>query len=99
MDRLALGLAVLAAVVVLGWRALRARRREAMNPGRSPETAILATDYGDIDAAARQQRCSCGGSFTVRGEGSRESLRIVRLECRRCERERVMYFDVSQVRH
>jgi hypothetical protein len=99
MIGLALGLAALVAVVVVGWRRLRRRRMEVTRPGRSEATAIRVSDYGEIDLAVLAQRCACGGRFTVRGEGSRGTLRIVRLECRSCERERTVYFDVRAVRH
>ncbi len=99
MIGIALGAAALLAVIIVGWRKARAWRQENARPGRSEATAIAITDYGEIDAVVFSQRCRCGGRFLVRGEGSRETLRIVRLECRSCEREREVYFDVRAVRH
>lgn len=96
---LALGIAVLAAVGVVGWRRLLAWRRTATRPGRSADTAIAVSDYGEIDLMVLRERCQCGGRFGVRGEGSRGPLRLVHLECHRCGRERVVYFDTSAVRH
>jgi hypothetical protein len=100
---LILGMAVLLAVAVVGVRLLRERAVERARPGRSPATAIAVEDYGDIDVAVRLQACSCGGRFLVRGEGplphSERPLRVAHLECRQCERERRMYFDLSAVRH
>jgi len=96
---LAFALAALAAVLVVGFRRLLAWRAEMARPGRSEASAIRIRDYGEIDEAVEGERCPCGGRFGVRGEGSRHSLRIVRLECRRCERERVVYFDTAAMLH
>ena len=62
---------------------------------------IAIADYGEMDLAVAAQTCPCGGLYTVRGEGpgSTPGRRVAHLECRRCEREAWMYFDVSQVRH
>ncbi|HUI26625.1 MAG TPA: hypothetical protein VL403_11125 [Candidatus Kryptonia bacterium] len=92
-------LTALTAVAVLGWRRARAWREQATRPGRSERTAISITDYGEIDAVVLGERCRCGGRFAIRGEGSRGQLRVVRLECHSCARERVVYFDVREVRH
>jgi hypothetical protein len=59
--------------------------------------------FGDIDEHVRARRCPCGGRYEVQGEGSRSHshvrLRIVRLECRVCEREAEVYFDVTGLFH
>jgi hypothetical protein len=96
-----LGLVALAAAIIVGLRALQQRAVERARPGRSPASAIAIEDYGDMDIAVRMQVCRCGGRFAVRGEGpTREAhLRMTQLECRRCEREQRLYFDVSTVRH
>ena len=97
-----LGLAALVAAVAVGLRVLQQRAAERARPGATPATAIPIADYGDIDVAIRMQTCRCGGRFTVRGEGPAaqpSSLRVAHLECRKCERERRLYFDVSTVRH
>jgi len=93
-------------IVVLGvtaWRAWKMRRDERTRPGGTPETALVVHDFGDIDAACRTQTCVCGGPFVLRGEGPSESagrrLRAAILECARCERERRLYFDLSELRH
>jgi hypothetical protein len=95
----ALGLAVLLAVLIVGWRKARTWRREATRPGRSEASPIAVADYGEIDAALLREHCQCGDRFSIRGEGSRGQLRVVHLECHTCERERVVYFDVRDVRH
>jgi len=97
-----LGLAALVAAVALGVRLLQQRGANRARPGRSPATAIPIEDYSDIDMAVRMQTCSCGGRFVVRGEGparAPDALRVAHLECRKCEREQRLYFDVSTVRH
>jgi hypothetical protein len=97
-----LGLAALIAAVAVGLRVLQRRAAERARPGASPATAIPIADYGDIDVAIRIQACRCGGRFTVRGEGplgSPGALRVAHLECRRCERELRLYFDLSTVLH
>jgi hypothetical protein len=95
-----LGLAALVAVIVVGARLLQQRAVERARPGATPTTAIPITDYGDMDLAINLQTCRCGGHFVVRGEGPGSgSLRVAHLECRKCEREQRLYFDVSTVRH
>src|SRR5262245_35229560 len=97
-----LGVAALIAAVALALRALQQRAAERGRPGASPANAIPIEDYSDIDVAVRSQACPCGGRFVVRGEGpasAPDSLRVAHLECRKCERERRLYFDVSTVRH
>lgn len=95
-----LGLAALLAALVVGLRLLRRRAIERAQPGRSAERAIPIRDYGEMDIAVRLQRCPCGGGYALRGEGpDAAGVRVAHLECRRCEREAWVYFDVSQVRH
>lgn len=96
-----LGVVALLAAAVIGFRAWRIRLAERGQPGRSPATAIAIEDYGDMDIAVRLQQCRCGGRFAVRGEGpARDThLRVSTLECRKCERERKIYFDLTTLRH
>ena len=97
-----MGVAALIAAVAVGLRLLQQRAVERARPGASPANAIPITDYSDIDVAVGMQACRCGGRFAVRGEGPASppgSLRVAHLECRRCEREQRVYFDVSAVRH
>jgi len=103
-----LGLAALIAAIAVGLRLLQQRAADRARPGGTPTTAIPISDYSDIDVAIRMQSCRCGGRFIVRGEGPAagdewpgrpNSLRVAHLECRRCEREQRVYFDVSEVRH
>jgi hypothetical protein len=97
-----LGLAALGAVIVVGLRMLQQRAADRARPGATPATAIPIEDYSDIDVAVRIQTCRCGGQFIVRGEGPAAqlgSLRVAHLECRKCERQHRLYFDVSTVRH
>lgn len=96
-----LGLVALAAAIILGLRLMQQRAVQRAQPGRSPDSAIAIEDYGDMDIAVRLQVCRCGGRFVLRGEGParQANLRVAQLECRKCEREQRLYFDVSTVRH
>lgn len=96
-----LGLVALLAAIALAVRAWRRRAAERAQPGRRSDRPIAIEDYGEIDWAVRRQRCACGSSYALRGEGParQPGLRIARLECRRCERETELYFDVSGVPH
>ena len=100
---LVLGLSVLAAVLAVAFRLIRRRVVERRRPGRTPSTAVLVEDFGDIDITIQLQACECGGRLVLLGEGSLAGdprpLRVARVECRRCEREIQLYFDLSQVRH
>lgn len=96
-----LGLVALAAAVAAGLRWAGRRARERGQPGRDPARPIAIHDYGEMDLAIAQQRCSCGGRYAVRGEGpgNPAQVRVAHLECRRCDREAWVYFDVGGVRH
>jgi hypothetical protein len=97
-----LGVVALLAAIVVAIRLLQRRAVERARPGATPATAIPVSDYSDIDVAVNMQTCHCGGRFTLRGEGPASppgSLRVAHLECRRCEREQRLYFDMSTVRH
>ena len=98
-----LGAAALVAAVGIGVRIVQQRAAERARPGATAARAIAIEDFGDIDVAVRMQLCGCGGRFVIRGEGpaagTADHLRVVHLECRKCERERRLFFDVSTVRH
>lgn len=98
-----LGLAAVIAVGAVAIRRLQERAIERALPGRAPASAIPITNYAEIDVAVRLQACRCGGRFTLVGEGPARyedrNLRMVSLECRRCERERSLYFDLTELRH
>ena len=96
-----LGVAALIVAVIVGLRLLRRRAVERVQPGRSPDRAIAIRDYGEMDIAIGLQTCGCGGGYSLRGEGptAGAQLRVAHLECRRCEREVSVYFDVTQVLH
>jgi hypothetical protein len=103
MTDFLLAFALLLAVAAVAWRFWRRRTAERALPGRSAETAIRVDDYSDIDATVHLETCPCGGRFVLRGEGPvrgcTTSLRMTRIECRRCARARVLYFDLRTVRH
>ena len=98
-----LGLAALVAAIAVGLRIMQQRAAEKAQPGRTPDTAIAVHDYGEIEIAVRLQTCACGGRFALRGEGpvggTERPLRVAMLECRKCEREQRLFFDLSEVRH
>lgn len=103
MTGLLIGLAVLAAVAAAGvrrWRRLRAARRR---PGATIYLPVRVSRFDEIDAAVQGRVCSCGGSFVLTGETSRlvgeSRYRIVRLVCNQCERDELMYFDVTAAFH
>jgi hypothetical protein len=103
MLTLVLGLAALVAVLAVAIRLIQQRAVERAQPGRSRETAIPIEDYGDMDLAVRMQTCRCGGRYFLRGEGplpdADRPMRVAHMECRRCERQQRLYFDLSAVRH
>ena len=103
MIQLALTLALVAAVVVAGakrWQRMRAARRR---PGATIHLPVEVSSFDEIDATVQGRRCRCGGSLVSTGEASRgvgdRRYRVVRLLCRDCEREELMYFDVTAVFH
>jgi hypothetical protein len=85
------------------WLRRRLVRLMRALPGGKPESAVEIASFGDIDDCIRGRRCACGGRFEVLGEGSRlrerARLRVIRLECGTCERETLMYFDVTRLFH
>lgn len=95
-----LGVVALVTAIVVGVRILRRRAAERDQPGRDPERPIAIRDYGEMDIAVGTQVCPCGGRYALRGEGPGAGrLRVAHLECRRCERAAVIYFDLSHVLH
>jgi hypothetical protein len=96
-----LGVAALLVAIALFARTWRGRLVERRQPGRHAEQPICITDYREMDAAIAVQTCRCGGHYEVRGEGPGpiQSQRVARLQCRRCDREALLHFDVSHVTH
>ena len=95
-----LGLVAVTVGIILGLRAMQRRAVARAQPGRTAEQPIPITDYGEMDLSVRLQSCPCGGRYSIRGEGpAADGLRVAQLECRRCEREVSMYFDVRGVLH
>jgi hypothetical protein len=89
--------AAVAALAILVRRG-RAMRGAAMQPGARPERPIAVLSFDEIDFTVEQQRCECGGRFQPRGEGpvaGAPRLRQVQIECRECDRERRLFFDVG----
>jgi hypothetical protein len=106
LTGIVLTLALIAALAAV-WRRRLARRRvlamAATLPGATPAAAIRLDGMGGLDEALRARRCICGGFLENLGERSERRadrvLRVVRAECRRCEREQIVYFDPGTVLH
>jgi hypothetical protein len=98
-----MAVAALVAVLVVTVRSIQQRAIERSRPGRGPDTAIPIEDYGDMDLAVRMLTCRCGGRYFLRGEGplpnTERPLRVAHMECRRCERQQRLYFDLTTLRH
>lgn len=103
MINLLLTLAIVLVLAVVGVKLFQQWRAERARPGRSLASAIPIENYADIDVTVRLQSCPCGGRYAIRGEGpvagARRPLRTTHLECRRCNRERVLYFDLTDLKH
>lgn len=102
MINLILTIAIVAVLFALAVRMIQQRRADRSRPGGSMESAIPIEDYADIDVTVRTQSCPCGGRYSIRGEGpvtgTDRPLRTTHLECRRCNRERVIYFDLTALK-
>jgi hypothetical protein len=100
---LLLGLAVLAAVIAVGVRRAQRSRAARRRPGATIHRPVAVQRFDEIDAAIQNRVCACGGVFVESGETSRivreRRFRIVRLVCNECERDELMYFDVTAVFH
>jgi hypothetical protein len=100
---LLLGLAAMAAVVVAGFRRWERARTARRRPGATIHRAVSVSRFDEIDAALYGRACECGGSLLLAGETSRAAgerrFRIVRLVCNECERDELVYFDVTSAFH
>jgi len=98
---LLLGLAVLAAVVAVGVRRWQRTRAARHRPGATIHRPVAVRSFDEIDAAVQGRTCWCGGFFVLSGETSRtvgnRRFRVARLVCNQCERDELMYFDVTAV--
>ena len=98
--------ALLAALAAAGYRTLRRRRRKrrlAALPGGSRATAIVVEAFSEIDDHVAMRECRCGGLLANHGErsepGGERILRVVRVECRRCEERGEVWFDATLAYH
>jgi len=100
---LILGIVVLAAVIAVGVRRFQRRRAARRRPGATIYLPVAVGSFDEIDAAVFGRTCWCGGHMVVAGETSRavgeRRFRIARLVCAECERDELMYFDVTAVFH
>lgn len=98
-----LGLAVMVAVAAVGFRRWQRSRAARQRPGATLQRAVPVTRFDEIDAVLDGRICRCGAPLRVSGETSRlrgsRRFRIVRLLCHECERDEVVYFDVTRVFH
>ena len=103
MIGLILGIVVLAAVLAVGVRRLQRRRSARRRPGATIHLPVAVGSFDEIDAAVFGRTCWCGGHMVLAGETSRavgaRRFRIARLVCAECERDELMYFDVTAVFH
>jgi len=103
MITLILGAAVLLAVVTVGVRRLQKSRAERRRPGATIHRPVSVQRFDEIDAFIRGRACWCGGTFFTSGETSRaigeRRFRIARLVCNECERDELVYFDVTAALH
>ena len=103
MIGLLLGLAVLVAVVAAGVRRWQRTRATRHRPGATIHRPVTVGSFDEIDRALRGRTCWCGGFFVLSGETSRtvgdRRFRVARLVCNECERDELIYFDVTAVFH
>ena len=106
MNGLLIAAALVLALAFATRRWLRRRRVERMLgslPGARPDNPIAVASFDDIDGHLRERTCPCGGRYEAFGESSSEDrgrrLRLVRVECRFCERVSTLHFDVSGLFH
>jgi len=103
MIGMVLAIAVLAAVLSVGIRRLQRLQAKRRGPGATIHRPLPVSRFDEIDTAVQGRGCWCGGTFVVSGETSRAAgdrrFRIVRLVCNECERDELIYFDVTAVFH
>jgi hypothetical protein len=106
MIGLFMALALVVALTFSGrrlYRRMRLRRALLALPGARSENAVVVGSFEEVDAETERRRCPCGGRYDVRGESSRETdgrrLRVIGLECRFCEKQVRLFFDVTGLLH
>ena len=103
MITLILGVVVLLAVVTVGVRRFQKSQAERRRPGATIHRPVSVQRFDEIDAFIRGRACWCGGTFFTSGETSRaigeRRFRIARLVCNECERDELVYFDVTAALH
>jgi hypothetical protein len=98
--------ALVAALAAAGYRTFRRRKRRrllAALPGGCRESAIEVEAFSEIEDHLRVRECPCGGLLASLGERSETEgkgvsriLRVVRVECRRCEELSEVWFDATR---
>ncbi|HEY2772499.1 MAG TPA: hypothetical protein VGK20_00470 [Candidatus Binatia bacterium] len=102
MISLLLAFALLAALAASLWRLLRRRRFAralAALPGGARATALAIDAFSQIEDHLAHRECPCGGNLSTLGERSENVagriLRVVRVECGRCEERSEVWFDAT----
>jgi len=93
-----MSVAIVAAMIAMGIKRVRRKARYTIREN-GPFTVH---SYRDIDRTIDGHACDCGGGWRILGESSRtngKEIRIVRVECFRCEAESRYLFDLSQIHH
>jgi hypothetical protein len=103
---LALTVALLLALAASGYRSvrrLRFRRALSALDGGSRDSALAIDAFSQIEDHLASRECPCGGLYASLGERSEPAggriLRIVRVECRRCEERTEIWFDATRAYH
>lgn len=103
MITLILGIVVLVAVVAVGVRRFQKSQTGKRRPGATIHRPVLVQRFDEIDMFINGRACWCGGTFFTNGETSRaigeRRFRIARLVCNECERDELVYFDVTAALH
>lgn len=99
MIGLLLSVAIIAAVLSVGWQRWQRRRGKRDRPGATIHRPVRVARFDEIDVTLEARACTCGGAYAPAGETSRSlgerRFRIARLVCAECAREEFVYFDVT----
>lgn len=98
--------AIALALVVMGAKRLtqwRVKKEWQAIPGHHPNNPVSITRFDEIDSHIEKSRCTCGGPWLKKHEGSKSSAharcRVLHAECSWCEEEVDFFFDLEQMAH
>jgi len=101
ISMLAMGLAVLAAVVAVGIKAHK--RRSSYGASEHELGPFQVTSFDAIDDTVRRTRCVCGGVLQLQSEASirrdDRELRAARCHCAQCGDTMTLTFDLASLHH